>query len=242
MSTWRASVVALLVLASLLTAPVAAAAAPASPTAATAVVPATSTAESSASVSLESATTDTPSPTPLSTHNELELTTALDRTPDRVGEITATVTAEIPSQFTELTLELPEGAQVVATSGFTRTADGNVAWDSNSNPATVTYRIDATVRSGADQPGAEGSYRFADTANWSLVQIPSVGDISGRIVGDDPRSSGKQPLRAPASPATGSRSSAPTSSGHRQPTANGSRSSFPKPPTSKLSHARSSSR
>ncbi|RJX49942.1 hypothetical protein DP106_07480 [Halonotius pteroides] len=130
--------------------------------------------------------TNTPSPTPLSTHNELELTTALDRTPDRVGEITATVTAEIPSQFTELTLELPAGAQVVATSGFTRTADGDVAWDSNSNPATVTYRIDATVRSGADQPGAEGSYRFADTANWSLVQIPSVGDISGRIVGDDP--------------------------------------------------------
>ena len=186
MSTWRASVVALLVLASLLTAPVAAAAATASPTAATTAVPATSTAESSASVSLESATTDTPSPTPLSTHNELRLTTTLDRTPDRVGEITATVTAEIPSQFTELTLELPEGAQVVATSGFTRTADGNVAWDSNSNPATVTYRIDATVRSGADQPGAEGSYRFADTANWSLVQIPSVGDISGRIVGDDP--------------------------------------------------------
>ncbi|MFC7043018.1 hypothetical protein [Halonotius sp. GCM10025705] len=182
MSTWRASVVALLVLASLLTAPVAAAAAPASPTAATP----TSTAQSSPSMSLESATTDTPSPTPLSTHNELRLTTTLDRTPDRVGEITATVTADIPSQFTELTLELPADAQVVATSGFTRTADGNVEWDSNSNPATVTYRIDANVRSAADQPGAEGSYRFADTANWSLVQIPSVGDISGRIVGDDP--------------------------------------------------------
>ncbi|WP_133305114.1 hypothetical protein [Halonotius pteroides] len=181
MLTWRASAVVCLILASLLTAP--AVVAPTSPTA----TPASSTATSSASVPLESVpATNTPSPTPLSTHNELELTTALDRTPDRVGEITATVTAEIPSQFTELTLELPAGAQVVATSGFTRTADGDVAWDSNSNPATVTYRIDATVRSGADQPGAEGSYRFADTANWSLVQIPSVGDISGRIVGDDP--------------------------------------------------------
>ena len=181
MSTWRASVVGLLVLASLLTAPVATAAVD------TTTATPTSTAPSSASVPAESATiAETPSPTPLSTHNELRLTTTLDRTPDRVGEITATVTADIPKQFTELTLELPEGAQVVATSGFTRTADGNVEWDSNSNPATVTYRIDATVRSGADQPGAEGTYRFADTANWSLVQIPSVGDISGRIVGDNP--------------------------------------------------------
>ena len=181
MSTWRASVVGLLVLASLLTAPVATAAVD------TTTATPTSTAPSGASIPAESATiAETPSPTPLSTHNELRLTTTLDRTPDRVGEITATVTADIPKQFTELTLELPEGAQVVATNGFTRTADGNVAWDSNSNPATVTYRIDATVRSGADQPGAEGTYRFADTANWSLVQIPSVGDISGRIVGDNP--------------------------------------------------------
>ena len=122
----------------------------------------------------------------MSTHNELRLTTTLDRTPEQVGEITATVTAEIPSQFRELTLQLPADARVVATRGFTRAADGSVAWDGNSNPATVTYRTDATVRSGADQPGAEGTYRFADTANWSLIRIPSVGDIGGRIVGDEP--------------------------------------------------------
>jgi len=187
MSVWRVSAVALLVLVSLLTAPVAAATTPVDTTTTTPTIPATSATTPSGSVPLESvATTDTPLPTPLSTHNELRLTTTLDRTPDRVGEITATVTADIPSQFTELTLELPEGARVVATSGFTRTADGTVAWDSNSDPATVTYRIDATVRSAADQPGAEGTYRFADTANWSLVELPSVGDISGRIVGDDP--------------------------------------------------------
>ena len=116
----------------------------------------------------------------------MRLTTTLDRTPERVGEITATVTAEIPGQFSELSLQLPAEARVVATRGFTRTADGGVEWDGNSNPATVTYRTDATVRSGADQPGAEGTYRFADTANWSLVRIPSVGDIGGRIVGDEP--------------------------------------------------------
>ncbi len=127
-----------------------------------------------------------PTPTPLSTHNELRLTTTLDRTPKQVGEITATVTAEIPSQFNELSLQLPAEARVVATRGFTRTADGSVEWDGNSNPATVTYRTDVTVRSGADQPGAEGTYRFADTANWSLIRIPSVGDIGGRIVGDEP--------------------------------------------------------
>ena len=145
----------------------------------TAAPPATATA-TTASVDATS------TPTLLSTDNELRLTTTLDRTPDRVGEITATVTAEIPSGFNELTLQLPAEARVVATRGFTRTADGGVEWDSNTNPATVTYRIDATVRSGADQPGAEGTYRFADTANWSLIQIPSVGDISGRIVGDEP--------------------------------------------------------
>ena len=171
MTRWQAVAVALLVLGGLLAAPVGAASA---------------TPASTASATATATAGGTISPTPLSTHNELRLTTTLDRTPDRVGEITATVTAEIPSQFRELTLQLPGGAQVVSTDGFTRTADGNVEWDSNSNPATVRYRIDATVRSAADQPGAEGSYRFADTANWSLVRIPSVGDISGRIVGDDP--------------------------------------------------------
>ena len=173
-------------------------------------------------MSLESvAATDRPSPTPLSTHNELRLTTTLDRTPDRVGEITATVTAEIPEQFTELTLELPAGAQVVATSGFTRTADGAVVWDSNSNPATVTYRINPTVRSGADQPGAEGSYRFADTANWSLVRIPSVGDISGRIVGDDPKISRQTTVDGPG--VAGDRIAFLGSSEQRTQTAHGQR-------------------
>ena len=174
MTRWQAVAVALVVLGGLLAAPVGAASATATATSAT--TPTATIAPAGASVS----------PTPLSTHNELRLTTTLDRTPERVGEITATVTAEIPSQFRELTLQLPTGARLVSTSGFTQTADGNVEWDGNSNPATVRYRIDAAVRSAADQPGAEGTYRFADTANWSLVRIPSVGDISGRIVGDDP--------------------------------------------------------
>ena len=177
MSAWRAMAVAVIVGVSLLTVPIAAGAT--SPAAATPVGDDTPTATTAG-------VDDTPPPTPLSTHTELRLTTTLDRTPDRVGKITATVTAEIPSQFRELTLQLPADARVVSTSGFTRTAADSVEWDSNSNPATVTYRIDADVRSAADQPGAEGTYRFADTANWSLVRIPSVGDISGRIVGNDP--------------------------------------------------------
>ena len=177
MSAWRAMAVAVIVGVSLLTVPIAAGAT--SPAAATPVGDDTPTATTAG-------VDDTPPPTPLSTHTELRLTTTLDRTPDRVGEITATVTAEIPSQFRELTLQLPADARVVSTSGFTRTTADSVEWDSNSNPATVTYRIDADVRSAADQPGAEGTYRFADTANWSLVRIPSVGDISGRIVGNDP--------------------------------------------------------
>ena len=176
MTRWRVSIAVLVVLCGLLVTPVVATASSTPATATTAATP----------VASHSFTHSTPSPTSLSTHNELRLTTTLDRTPEQVGEITATVTAEIPSEFRELTLQLPAEAEVVATRGFTRTADGGVEWDGNSNPATVTYRIDATVRSGADQPGAEGSYRFADTANWSLIRIPSVGDISGRVVGDEP--------------------------------------------------------
>ena len=183
MSTWRGLVVAALLLTSLFIPPVASASIP--PTGIEAQQ--ATTEQASTSPPPRSTTTaTTPTPTPLSRHDELGLTTTLDRTPARVGEVTATVTADIPPQFTALSLDLPAGARVVATSGFTRTADGSVEWDSNTNPATVTYRIDATVRSAADQPGAGGSYRFADTANWSLVQIPSVGDISGRVVGDNP--------------------------------------------------------
>ncbi|TQQ80199.1 hypothetical protein [Halonotius roseus] len=189
MSSWRAAAVAMIMVVSLLTVPIAAgSAAPATPATpvGAATPPATTAGVDDTAISTTAGVDDTPTPTPLSTHNELRLTTTLNRTPERVGEITATVTAEIPSQFRELTLQLPAEARLVSTSGFTQTADGNVEWDSNSNPATLTYRIDAAVRSAADQPGAEGTYRFVDTANWSLVRIPSVGDISGRIVGDDP--------------------------------------------------------
>ena len=188
MSAWRAAAVTAVMVVSLLAVPIAAASA--APAAATAVVDDTPT-------SITAGVDDTPTPTPLSTHTELRLTTTLDRTPERVGEITATVTAEIPSEFRELSLQLPAGARVISTRGFTQTADGNVEWDGNSDPATVTYRIDATVRSGADQPGAEGSYRFADTANWSLVRIPSVGDINGRIVGDEPEISRETEIAGP---------------------------------------------
>lgn len=190
MTRWQAVAVAVVVLGGLLAAPVGA-----TPTTLVGAAPTTPASTASATATATAATPPvattatagaSASPTPLSTHNELRLTTTLDRTPERVGEITTTVTAEIPSGFRELTLQLPEGAQLDSTDGFTRTADGTVEWDSNSNPATVRYRIDATIRSAADQPGAEGTYRFADTANWSLVRIPSVGDISGRIVGDDP--------------------------------------------------------
>ena len=150
----------------------------------TTAAPATTTATAEPTTTFQPAATAEP-PTLLSNHNELTLTTGLDRTPEQVGEITATVAVDIPDQFTELRVTVPPNVTVTDTDGFDRTDERVYEWDQRGNTPTVTYRVEANVRSRSDQPGAEGNYRFADTADWSLVRIPPQPSINGRYTGTE---------------------------------------------------------
>ena len=136
--------------------------------------------------------------------DELTLTTTLDRTPEEIGTITATLVVDIPDQFTELELELPPEARVTETVGFQPTDDGTVVWNERGSTATVTYQVAANKTVERDRPeidahrlpendsahqdgtATDGQFRFAETESWALIEVPRVGDISGRIVGDEP--------------------------------------------------------
>jgi hypothetical protein len=124
-----------------------------------------------ASTELATATASTQS-----TDDEIRMTTTLDRTPDRTGEITATVSFRFPDRVSELTARLPEAANVTATDGFSRDTDTAYEWDERTDRPSVTFRIGANkLVDGSGPLAEEGRFLFADTADWSLVQIPSTG-------------------------------------------------------------------
>jgi len=111
-----------------------------------------------------------------SVDDEIRMTTTLDRTPDRTGEITATVSFRIPGRVSELTARLPEGVGVTDTDGFERDTETAYEWDEQTDRPSVTFRVDADRLTDGEGPLAEdGRYLFADTEEWSLVRIPSVG-------------------------------------------------------------------
>ncbi len=122
------------------------------------------------------ATTDPAQSTLVNSDREIGLTTTLDRTPERVGEITATSSVDIPDRVTELTVRIPEDATVVETDGFSENADGNYAWDERTADPSLTFRIPADRRIDSDGPLAEdGELLFTETDEWALIAIPSVG-------------------------------------------------------------------
>jgi len=119
-------------------------------------------------------------PTPLAT-DSLTLTTTLRRTPDRVGEISATVAVDIPEQFTELQITVPPNVTVTDTEGFSQSAGRKYEWTKAGATPSVTYRVDANKRVKTGQPGIDGQYQFVDTESWALVRVPPQPNVSGRI-------------------------------------------------------------
>ena len=120
------------------------------------------------------------------TDDEIRMTTTLDRTPERTGEITATVSFGLSSRVTELTAVVPEGSTVTATNGFSQSADREYTWDEQTTAPAVSYRLEADSTVDEEGPLAEdGRYLFADTDAWALVRIPSTGVRWTRTGGPD---------------------------------------------------------
>ena len=108
--------------------------------------------------------------------DEIRLTTTVDRAPDYPGEIAVTVSFRLPDRVTELTPQLPDGVTVTETDGFIRSDGGEYTWDGRTEAPSITFRTDAVERTDDEGPLAEdGQYLFADTDEWALVRIPSIG-------------------------------------------------------------------
>ena len=120
--------------------------------------------------------TDTTFASTESADDEIRMTTTLNRTPDRTGEIIATVSFRFSDRVTESTALIPERAAVVETDGFSRINGTRYEWDERTDRPSVTLRVDANRLSDNEGPLAEeGRYLFTETEEWALVQIPSLG-------------------------------------------------------------------
>jgi len=121
------------------------------------------------------AATETAVPTQIA-DDEIRMTTTLNRTPDRIGDLSATVSFRFPDRVTELTARIPDSATVTDTDGFSRETATDYEWDERTERPSVTFRVDADRLTDDQGPLAEdGRFLFTETDDWALVQIPSTG-------------------------------------------------------------------
>src|SRR6056297_129960 len=121
------------------------------------------------------AATETAVPTQIA-DDEIRMTTTLNRTPDRIGDLSATVSFRFPDRVTELTARIPDSATVTDTDGFSRETATDYEWDERTDRPSVTFRVDADRLTDDQGPLAEdGRFLFTETDDWALVQIPSTG-------------------------------------------------------------------
>ena len=108
--------------------------------------------------------------------NNIQQTLQIDRTPDRVGEITITLEYTIPDQVTRLSVRLPTQATDVETSGFSDAGDRRFAWDGNRNTPTITYRVPSDRTTESRGPiGDDGRFLFTETDEWALIGVNQPG-------------------------------------------------------------------
>lgn len=157
------------------------------------VAPAAGTsAERPAGTPIDQSATDTPT---VQKHVRLFLT------PDEPGAVDVSVTYDVPSELTSLTVSLPGDARNVQTESFTEGADG-YEWDTSTDPASIRFTMPANesidgsrsqnVTGSNSGPSAdesahlheaskslaleqEGRYAFVDTGDWALVSVPQLG-------------------------------------------------------------------
>src|SRR6056297_1005961 len=87
------------------------------------------------------AATDTTFASTESADDEIRMTTTLNRTPDRIGELTATVSFRFSERVTEFTALIPQRAAVVETDGFSHINGTHYEWDGRTDQPSVTFRV-----------------------------------------------------------------------------------------------------
>jgi hypothetical protein len=137
-------------------------------------------------VSNESVAADSPT---------IEKDVRLFLTPSEPGAVDVTVTYDVPTEVTSLTVSLPSDARDVETTSFSE-ADEGYEWDESTDPASIRFTMPAnestdgsrsTQLSGttaspasvdparAARPAQAGSYVFADVGDWAVVSVPQLG-------------------------------------------------------------------
>jgi hypothetical protein len=90
-------------------------------------------------------------------------------TPSRPGEVSVTLTYEIPDRVTALAAQLPANTTVTSTDGFEAVNGTTYEWDETTTTAIINLRYEpneTVERTGRE--AAVGEYQFVDTGEWAL--------------------------------------------------------------------------
>ncbi|MEF8776222.1 MAG: hypothetical protein V5A43_06935, partial [Haloarculaceae archaeon] len=119
----------------------------------------------------------TPVTNPRATSEDaIEISTQLSLTPAEPGSIEVRTEFAIPDNVVALTARLEDDATVLETRGLSPTGEGEVEWDGETRPATVTYEMPANETGRVVGPeGAGGDLLLADVGDWAIAERPSVG-------------------------------------------------------------------
>lgn len=111
-------------------------------------------------------------------HGGLHIEYTSSLTPDRPGEIGVAAEFTVPEDVTSLTAEVPEGAEVTGTDGFSRSAPRQYEWTRTTPSPSLTYRLPANETVTRGREGSETSgFLYVDTGEWALVKAPRLGVV-----------------------------------------------------------------
>lgn len=117
------------------------------------------------------ATSATASAAQVSSGDTIDQTQTYALTPDRPGNVTVTLTYEIPDRVVSLETRIPSGATLSDTGGFERRNQTTFEWDETTETATIEYHIEPNETIETTGPEADdGQYVAVDAGEWALFQ------------------------------------------------------------------------
>ncbi|PSP96678.1 hypothetical protein BRC89_13570 [Halobacteriales archaeon QS_4_70_19] len=109
-------------------------------------------------------------------HDGLHVDFTTSLTPARPGEVGVVARFTVPSGVTSITAEVPEGATVTDTEGFSQRGPRRYEWTRTTDTPSLTYRWSVNESVTRGREGAETSgHLFVDTGEWALTRAPRLG-------------------------------------------------------------------
>ncbi|WP_157754376.1 hypothetical protein [Halodesulfurarchaeum formicicum] len=112
--------------------------------------------------------------------DEIVRTFTFSLTPEEPGVVDVRLQFAVPDQVFELETSVPERATVTDTNGFSADGTGNYTWDGETTSPSISLALEANqtgqyhYKPSRAEPDTERGLMFVDTGDWALVSVPGT--------------------------------------------------------------------